>query len=178
MIDPLLPSAQLADDPILEPSALPSMCTGAWGPERGPTKRERQNYRERESISRIKKNFDGNWFAYPFDGSCDYSSYEMQTGGKSQSKSGFRGPGCTATHRPLPLEVTQKGSPLNRSMHAFMSALRWSKRVETPERWESETWALREGERMHRCLLHLCTTSGPKKLPWQSMSTPCIQWLK
>lgn len=48
MIDPLLPSAQLADDPILEPPALPSMCAEGLGA------RERA-HKERDRINRIKK---------------------------------------------------------------------------------------------------------------------------
>lgn len=64
MIDPLLPSAQLADDPILEPPALPSMCTGGLGA------------RAREKKPEKAKD---NCFAHPFGGSCDHPSCETRT---------------------------------------------------------------------------------------------------
>lgn len=68
MIDPLLPSAQLADDPILEPPALPSMCTGGLGA------------RAKEKTEKKQKKPKDNCFAHPFGGSCDHPSYETSTG--------------------------------------------------------------------------------------------------
>jgi len=67
--------------------------------------------------------------------------------------------------------------PLQVRTSAFMYVQRWC-RVKPTERWEKEGLASRRRKRMHRCLLHLCTTPSPKNLPWQSTSTPCVQWLK
>ncbi len=84
-------------------------------------------------------------------------------------------------------DVTQRGSlhdhPLGRSVTGapagrYACVYEHVRGVKITERWEREGLASRKRERMHRCLLHLCTTAGPKNLPWQPTSTPCIQWLK
>lgn len=77
----------------------------------------------------------------------------------------------------IPWSAQSQGPP-QVGTHVFMYMQRWRKRVKTTERWEREGLASRKRKRMHRCPLHLCTTPGPKNLPWQSTSTPCIQWLK
>lgn len=157
--------------------------TGAAGPpqhvHRGPGgQSERKNRKNR------KKPKD-NCFAHPFGGSCDHPSYETSTGKVKvwlqrvwlyehpPKEKGHR----EGAHMTIPWSAQSQGPP-QVGTRVFMYMQRWRKRVKTTERWEREGLASRKRKRMHRCLLHLCTTPGPKNLPWQSTSTPCIQWLK
>lgn len=84
MIDPLLPSAQLADDPILEPPALPSMCTGGLGA------------RAKEKTEKIEKNQKTTALPIRLVGAVIIQAMRRV---REKSKSGFRGSDCMSTHQ-------------------------------------------------------------------------------